>query len=55
MGPGFPTLDARTELSGVKKYLSDSPAILVTEYGRIIDIVTRYDVVQYSWYFLNLK
>jgi cystathionine beta-synthase len=48
MGPGFPTLDERTELSVVKKYLSDSPAILVTEYGRIIDIVTRYDVIQYS-------
>jgi cystathionine beta-synthase len=48
MGPGFPTLDERTELSVVKKYLSDSPAILVTEYGRIIDIVTRYDVIQYT-------
>jgi cystathionine beta-synthase len=48
MGPGFPTLDERTELSVVKKYLSDSPAILVTEYGRIIDIVTRYDVIKYT-------
>jgi cystathionine beta-synthase len=48
MGPGFPTLDERTELSVVKKYLSDSPAILVTEYGRIIDIVTRYDIIQYT-------
>jgi cystathionine beta-synthase len=48
MGPGFPTLDERTELSVVKKYLSDSPAILVTEYGRIIDIITRYDIIQYS-------
>jgi cystathionine beta-synthase len=48
MGPGFPTLDEKTEISVVKKYLSDSPAILVTEYGRIIDIVTRYDIIQYS-------
>jgi cystathionine beta-synthase len=48
MGPGFPTLDERTEINVVKKYLSDSPAILVTEYGRITNIVTRYDVIQYS-------
>jgi len=48
MGPGFPALDERTELSVVKKYLSDSPAILVTEYGRITNIVTRYDIIQYS-------
>ncbi len=48
MGPSFPTLDERTELSLVKKYLSDSPAVLVTEYGRIKDIVTRYDIIEYS-------
>lgn len=48
MGPGFPALDERTELSVVKKYLSDSPAILVTEYGRITNIVTRYDIIQYA-------
>jgi cystathionine beta-synthase len=48
MGPGFPTLDERTELSTVKKYLSDSPAILVTEYGRIIDIITRFDILEHT-------
>lgn len=48
MGPSFPTLDERTELSVVKKYLSDSPAVLVTEYGRIKDIITRYDIIEYS-------
>jgi cystathionine beta-synthase len=47
MGPGFPTLDERTEVNIVKKYLSDSPAILVTEYGRIKDIITRYDILEY--------
>ena len=47
MGPGFPTLDEKTEVGVVKKYLSDSPAILVTEYGRIKDIVTRYDVLEF--------
>ena len=48
MGASFPTLDERTELSVVKKYLSDSPAVLVTEYGRIKDIITRYDIIEYS-------
>jgi cystathionine beta-synthase len=48
MGPGLPTLDERTELGLVKKYLSDSPAVLVTEYGRIKDIITRYDIIEHS-------
>lgn len=48
MGPSFPALDERTELSVVKRFLSDSPAVLVTEYGRIIDIVTRYDILEHS-------
>ena len=48
MEPGFPTLDERTELSSVKKYLSDSPAVLVTEYGRIKDIITRYDILEHA-------
>ena len=48
MAPGFPTLDEKTELQIVKQYLSESPAVLVTEYGRIIDIVTRYDVLEFS-------
>jgi len=40
MEAGFPTLDQRTEIETVRKYLGDFPAVLVTEYGRIIDIVT---------------
>jgi len=48
MEPGFPALDERTELFVVKKYLSDSPAVLVTEYGRIVDIVTRYDILEHT-------
>ncbi len=48
MGPSFPTLDERTELNVVKRLLSDSPAVLVAEYGRIIDIVTRYDIIEYT-------
>ena len=48
MESGFPTLDQRTEIEVVRKYLGDSPAVLVTEYGRIIDIVTRYDILQHA-------
>lgn len=48
MGPSFPTLDERTELNIVKRLLSDSPAVLVAEYGRIVDIVTRYDIIEYT-------
>ncbi len=48
MDASFPTLDERTELSNVKKYLSDSPAVLITEYGRIIDIITRYDILEHA-------
>ncbi len=48
MGQSFPALDERTELSVVRKYLSDSPAVLATEYGRIKDIVTRYDILEHA-------
>ncbi len=48
MGPSFPALDERTELNVVKRFLSDSPAVLVTEYGRIIDIITRFDILEHS-------
>ncbi len=48
MAPGFPTLDEKTELPVVRKYLADSPAVLVTEYGRIIDIITRYDIIEFT-------
>ena len=48
MEKSLPPIDAKTEISAVKNYLGDSPAILVTEYGRIIDIVTRYDIIEHA-------
>jgi cystathionine beta-synthase len=48
MGESFPTLDENTELPVVKSYLRISPAVLVTEYGRIVNIVTRYDVLEFT-------
>ena len=41
----LPVLDAKTEINEVKKYLKDSPAILVDDFGLIIDIITRYDLI----------
>jgi len=48
MSDSFPTLDENTELPVVKSYLKNSSAVLVTEYGRIIDIITRYDLLEFE-------
>ena len=48
MGEGFPVIDEETDLISAKKYLSKSPAVLVSEYGRIIDIITRYDILEHT-------
>ncbi|NUN08136.1 MAG: pyridoxal-phosphate dependent enzyme [Ignavibacteriaceae bacterium] len=48
MEPSFPCVDEKTDLHAVKKHLTESPAILVTEYGRIIEIITRYDILEFS-------
>lgn len=44
----FPVLDAKVEVTEVKKYLKDNPAILVSDFGRITDIITRYDLLEFS-------
>ena len=48
MGASFPCLDEKTDMQIVKKQLTESPAVLVMEFGRIIDIVTRYDIIEYA-------
>ncbi|MBV6511721.1 MAG: putative cystathionine beta-synthase [Ignavibacteriaceae bacterium] len=48
MDPGFPTIDEKSDLQALKHHLTTSPAVLVTEYGRIIDIITRYDILEFS-------
>lgn len=45
MDKSFPVVDEDTPLETAMKYLKDSPAILVEEYGRITGIVTRFDVL----------
>src|SRR5215471_18148377 len=41
----FPVVSEDVGLETAVKYLKDSPAILVEEYGRTVGIITRYDVL----------
>ena len=41
----FPVVNEGVEIERAMKYLKNSPAILIEEYGRIVGIVTRYDVL----------
>ncbi len=45
MDASFPVANENVEVSRAKMYLKESPALLVEEYGRIIGIVTRHDVL----------
>lgn len=47
MDESLPVLDNKTSLSDLKKHLTVSTAVLVSEYNRIVDIVTRYDLIEY--------
>ncbi|WKZ70807.1 MAG: pyridoxal-phosphate dependent enzyme [Melioribacteraceae bacterium] len=48
MEESFPIIDAKTEIEEVKKMLKDRNAILVSDFGRITDIITRYDLIDFS-------
>lgn len=41
----FPVVDAKTPVAEVKNILKDSSAILVSDFGRITDLLTRYDLI----------
>jgi cystathionine beta-synthase len=45
MEKGFPVVNEDTGIETAVKNLKSSPAILVEEYGRIVGIVTRHDVL----------
>jgi len=45
MDAPFPVVNENVEVARAKQYLKDSPAVLVEEYGRIVGIVTRHDVI----------
>lgn len=45
MEESFPIVDAKTPVAEVKNILKDSSAILVSDFGRITDLLTRYDLI----------
>ncbi len=45
MEDSLPILEAKTEIDEVKKYLKNNSAILVSDFGLITDIITRYDLI----------
>ena len=48
MEESFPILDAKTDIKQVKETLRDYPAVLVSDFGLITDIITRYDLINLS-------
>lgn len=48
MEASFPTVDVDASSNELTRRLQSSPAILVEEYGRIIGIITRHDVLDMS-------
>jgi cystathionine beta-synthase len=45
MEESFPVLDAKTEITEVKNLLKENAAILVSDFGLVTDIITRYDLI----------
>ncbi|MCX8056911.1 MAG: cystathionine beta-synthase [Ignavibacteria bacterium] len=41
-------LDSQTQLDKVKEHLKKDYAVLVSEFGRIVDIITRYDLIEFN-------
>lgn len=48
MEPPFPMLDVDADIESARKALTTAPALLVTEFGRVTDILTRYDLLEFS-------
>lgn len=46
MDESLTVLDSKTDIEKVKEYLKIDYAVLVSEFGRIIDIITRYDLIE---------
>lgn len=46
MDASLEVLDAKTSIEEVREYLKRDYAVLVSEFGRIIDIITRYDLIE---------
>jgi cystathionine beta-synthase len=48
MDESLPVLDAKSDISVVKDYLKEYPAILVSDFGLVTDIITRYDLINFD-------
>ncbi len=48
MEENFPFVDAKVSLDEVRKLLENNPAILVKDFGRVTDIITKYDLIDFS-------
>jgi cystathionine beta-synthase len=48
MDESLPVLDSQLDIELVKEYLKKDNAVLVSEFGRIIDIITRYDLIEFN-------
>jgi predicted transcriptional regulator len=46
MESSFPIVDVDESSAAVTRRLQTSPAVLVEEYGRIVGIITRHDVLE---------
>lgn len=44
----FPVVDAKTDVLEVRKMLKENTALLVSDFGRITDIITRYDLIDFE-------
>ncbi len=47
MGNAYPVVDESEDIKHGIQYLKESSAILVSQYGRIVGILTRYDVLDF--------
>ena len=45
MGESYPILEAKSDISEVKKLFKEHPAVLVSDFGLVTDIITRYDLI----------
>ncbi len=45
MEESFPFIDAKTEITEVKSLLKENQAVLVSDFGLVTDIITRYDLI----------
>jgi cystathionine beta-synthase len=45
MEESFPILDAKTEIPELKSFLKQHPAVLVSDFGLVTDIITRFDLI----------